>query len=126
MLCTNCQENQSIVQLKVHINGTQKHLMLCQDCYQKAREELGASLGPSMSGFSGFTNNDFSDLFKAFSGQPGNTHTGNNSKQPSSAPGGNGIIDQYGRNLTQVAKAGLIDPVIGRDEEVNRRMLSSD
>ncbi len=30
------------------------------------------------------------------------------------------MLDQYGRYLTQNAKAGLIDPVIGRDKEVKR------
>ncbi len=34
--------------------------------------------------------------------------------------GGNGFLDQFGRNLTMDAKNGKIDPVIGRDEEVER------
>ena len=33
---------------------------------------------------------------------------------------GNGFLDQFGRNLNNMAKAGLIDPVIGRDEEIDR------
>ena len=33
---------------------------------------------------------------------------------------GNGFLDQFGRNLNDMAKAGLIDPVIGRDEEIAR------
>lgn len=33
---------------------------------------------------------------------------------------GEGLLEEYGRNLTDVAKAGLIDPVIGRDEEIKR------
>ena len=32
----------------------------------------------------------------------------------------NGLLDNLGRNLSHAAKAGLIDPVIGRDEEVTR------
>jgi len=31
-----------------------------------------------------------------------------------------GFIDQFGRNLSNMAKAGLIDPVIGREDEVKR------
>ena len=30
------------------------------------------------------------------------------------------FLDQFGRNLNNMAKAGLIDPVIGRDEEIER------
>ena len=29
------------------------------------------------------------------------------------------FLDQFGRNLNNMAKAGLIDPVIGRDEEID-------
>ena len=32
----------------------------------------------------------------------------------------NSFLDKFGRNLNQMAKAGLIDPVIGRDEEIAR------
>lgn len=118
MLCQQCQENQAHIQLKVNINGSQKHLMLCEDCYTKERKKLGASFGPSFSGFPGFPNHEFPDIFKSLSGQ--NPLHQASSEQTKTAGGGNGFIDQFGRNLTQAAKAGLIDPVIGRDEEVNR------
>lgn len=121
MLCQNCQEKQANIQLKVSLNGNQKHLMLCEDCYQKEREKLGASLGSPMSGFNGFGGSPFNDMFKQFSGnmndEPQNSKPASVTK---TAGGGNGFIDQYGRNLTQIAKTGLIDPVIGRDEEVKR------
>jgi ATP-dependent Clp protease ATP-binding subunit ClpE len=121
MLCQNCQEKQTNIQLKVSLNGNQKHLMLCEDCYQKEREKLGASFGSPMSGFNGLGGSPFNDMFKQFSG---NMNDGLQNSKPASATktagGGNGFIDQYGRNLTQIAKTGLIDPVIGRDEEVKR------
>lgn len=34
--------------------------------------------------------------------------------------GGKGILGQYGINLTDMARQGKIDPVIGRDNEINR------
>jgi ATP-dependent Clp protease ATP-binding subunit ClpE len=123
MLCQQCQEKQAHIQLKVNLNGSQKHLMLCEDCYKKERKKLGSSFGPSLSnfsGFSGFPNHEFPDIFKSFSGQSENPMHHATSEQAKKAGGGNGFIDQFGRNLTQAAKAGLIDPVIGRDEEVNR------
>jgi ATP-dependent Clp protease ATP-binding subunit ClpE len=116
MLCQHCQQNRATIQLKMKINGSQKHFMLCQDCYTKEREKLGASLEPSLSGFPGFGNVPFADFFKGMSGDANQTQT----SSPQVKSPGNGFIDQFGRNLTQAAKAGIIDPVIGRDEEVKR------
>ena len=36
--------------------------------------------------------------------------------------GGSSILDQFGRNLTQMAKDGKLDPVIGRGREIERAM----
>ena len=36
--------------------------------------------------------------------------------------GGHKTLDKFGKNLTEAAKAGKIDPVIGREEEINRVM----
>lgn len=122
MLCQNCQEKHAHIQLKVNLNGNQKHLMLCEDCYNKEREKLGSSFGSQMSGFAGFGGSPFNDMFKQFSGNMNNNIPGHNPAGPAPKNGGsgNGFIDQFGRNLTQIAKTGLIDPVIGRDEEVKR------
>lgn len=122
MLCQHCQVKHANIQLKVNLNGNQKHLMLCEDCYQKEREKLGASFGSPMSGIAGFGGSPFNDMFKQFSGNPDNKipEQTSHSPAPKNTGGGNGFIDQFGRNLTQIAKTGLIDPVIGRDEEVKR------
>src|SRR4028118_1950274 len=39
-----------------------------------------------------------------------------------SAPTGSLVLDQFGRNLTQAAREGKLDPVIGRDKEIERVM----
>lgn len=122
MLCQNCHEKHANIQLKMNLNGNQKHLMLCEDCYQQEREKLGASFGSPMSSLGGFEGSPFNDMFKQFSGNMNHQFQNQN---PAEAPakaagGGNGFIDQHGKNLTQIAKTGLIDPVIGRDEEVKR------
>ncbi|MEH7445070.1 ATP-dependent Clp protease ATP-binding subunit [Bacillus sp. JJ1122] len=120
MLCQNCQEKHAKIQLKVNLNGNQKHLMLCEDCYSK--EKLGASFGSSLSSFSGFGGSPLNDIFKQFTENMNNSNPDQIVPPPSpkTAGGGTGFIDQFGRNLTQIAKTGLIDPVIGRDEEVKR------
>ena len=38
------------------------------------------------------------------------------------SPSGSLVLDQFGRNLTQAAREGALDPVIGRDKEIERVM----
>ncbi len=38
------------------------------------------------------------------------------------APTGSPVLDQFGRNLTQLAREGKLDPVIGREKEIERVM----
>lgn len=123
MLCQTCQTNQATIELLVNVNGNQKRLNLCQKCYVKEREKLGTALGSSTNGFSGFTPGSFDEMFKNFINQPGMKNNGIPSEAgPKTSPsrGGGGFIDQFGKNLTHMARAGLVDPVIGREEEVNR------
>ena len=40
----------------------------------------------------------------------------------SETPSGSPVLDQFGRNLTQLARDGKLDPVIGRDKEIERVM----
>lgn len=73
----------------------------------------------------GFGNLD--DIFRAMQGGNGNGNPsdyrqasgqGSRPTQPSGNQGsGNGLLNQYGLNLTQLAKDGKVDPVIGRDKE---------
>ncbi|MBY0120908.1 ATP-dependent Clp protease ATP-binding subunit [Bacillus sp. S/N-304-OC-R1] len=120
MLCQKCREKEANVQLKVNVNGNQRNLILCQSCYQDEKAKIGSSFSPSFSGFSGFNHLPFDELFKhANTSQIDNQHNLGPAKN-SNKTGNGGFIDQFGRNLTQLAKAGLIDPVIGRDEEINR------
>ncbi|MGN6162874.1 MAG: ATP-dependent Clp protease ATP-binding subunit, partial [Marmoricola sp.] len=41
---------------------------------------------------------------------------------PESGPSTSSVLDQFGRNLTQAAKEGKLDPVIGRETEIERVM----
>ncbi|NKX50874.1 ATP-dependent Clp protease ATP-binding subunit, partial [Arthrobacter deserti] len=44
------------------------------------------------------------------------------SQQQEGAPAGSVVLDQFGRNLTQAAREGKLDPVIGREHEMERVM----
>ena len=55
--------------------------------------------------------------------------SGYQGKEPVSAggasegtPAGSAVLDQFGRNLTQAAREGKLDPVIGREKEIERVM----
>jgi ATP-dependent Clp protease ATP-binding subunit ClpC len=43
-------------------------------------------------------------------------------EESGSAQGGSQVLDQFGRNLTQAAREGKLDPVIGREKEIERVM----
>ncbi len=47
---------------------------------------------------------------------------GPSSGQPEGTPAGSLVLDQFGRNLTQAAREGKLDPVIGRENEIERVM----
>ncbi|MFJ5762630.1 AAA family ATPase [Neobacillus sp. NPDC093182] len=117
MLCQLCKENQANVQLNLNINGQHSNMKLCHECYTNNKNAIHSGMSPIMNSFPGFS---FDDLFFNMKGTE-NKHI--NGQKPSPQQGQNGkggFIDQFGRNLTHMAKAGLIDPVIGRDEEVKR------
>jgi len=43
-------------------------------------------------------------------------------KGDTESSGGSAVLDQFGRNLTQFAREGKLDPLVGRDKEVERVM----
>jgi len=55
------------------------------------------------------------------SGKEGAT-TGGGPGPSQEAPTGSPVLDQFGRNLTQLARERKLDPVIGRDREIERVM----
>lgn len=116
MLCQRCNENQANVQLNMIMNGQRKELKLCHACFTNEKQALGAGFGPNMNSFPSFP---FENLI------PKNSPQGHNGNGQQVSQGGSksiqsGFIDQFGRSLSTMAMAGLIDPVIGRDEEIKR------
>lgn len=59
-------------------------------------------------------------------GEPAAAGVGSNSGAPSGSKIGQKsnslVLDQFGRNLTQAAKDGKLDPVVGREKEIERVM----
>jgi ATP-dependent Clp protease ATP-binding subunit ClpC len=59
-------------------------------------------------------------LLSGYQGKEAAAVGGNQSEQQ--AQGGSQILDQFGRNLTQAARDNKLDPVIGREKEIERVM----
>jgi ATP-dependent Clp protease ATP-binding subunit ClpE len=114
MLCQSCQQSPATVFVNMQFNNEKKQLHLCRTCYEKQNIEI-----PSSFGFGNLSHFPFDELLNGFA-EPNLFEV----KQPTSPQmqrgKGGGFLDRFGRNLTQLAKAGLIDPVIGRDKEIER------
>ncbi len=54
--------------------------------------------------------------------EPGASSTVGPSKGDPEGAGGSAVLDQFGRNLTQFAREGKLDPLVGREKEVERVM----
>lgn len=83
----------------MQINQERHQVMICSDCYAQYRSAVPSG---------------------GFGHVPPSQPFGPRAEQTAQKQGANGILDQLARNLTHGAKAGVIDPVIGRDAEVER------
>ncbi|MCL5048656.1 MAG: ATP-dependent Clp protease ATP-binding subunit [Firmicutes bacterium] len=61
-------------------------------------------------------------VIQLLSGYQGREASGVGSGSSDQAPTGSPVLDQFGRNLTQLAREHKLDPVIGRDREIERLM----
>ncbi|WP_076148925.1 ATP-dependent Clp protease ATP-binding subunit [Ligilactobacillus murinus] len=122
MLCQNCQQNQATLHLTTNINGRQTSIDLCPNCYRALKNQ--SQLPPSLDGIfqDPFGSDPFADLFKEIKRQNQQRPTPAQGPQTKGGDNGDneGILDKYGLDLTAQAKAGQIDPVIGRDREIKR------
>ena len=126
MLCQNCNERPASIHLYTKVNGQSREIDLCQQCYQELKSQQG-NLNMNNNNNNEFFG-DFDDLLNALNGNSQNADNINNNqaKRPDMQMGGgrgnNGgsLLEQYGTDLTELAKKGRIDPVIGRDHEIAR------
>ena len=124
MLCQNCGKNEATIHLYATVAGQRTQIDYCQSCYQKIKQQQGARMA-QQDPF-GFGNLD--DFFKQMSQrmeqqnreQTPPTQSGMNGGQPPRQNGPKGLLEEYGSNITQLARDGQIDPVIGRDREIAR------
>ena len=134
MLCQNCQQNPATIHLQVSLNGQRTQVDLCQNCYQQLKQTQNF-----LNGGNGMANNNnnnnngqfgfgsLDEMLRAIQqqNQAQFSQAQQNQQQAQRGRGGNNnggdsLLAQFGLNLTEQAKQGKIDPVIGRDNEINR------
>ncbi|WP_404332110.1 ATP-dependent Clp protease ATP-binding subunit [Mesobacillus maritimus] len=108
MLCENCQTTQASYRLNISSNNSQSQISLCTDCYEIAKQKLE-------SGSIDFDDQMFNQMDTNDSQSEQNVNRTRLKKRKK-----NSFLDQHGRNLTNEAKKGRIDSVIGRDQEIER------
>ena len=106
------------------MNGQKMKIDLCQNCYQKLQNQQMQMLngGNDMNNAFGFGNLD--DFMNALNNMQNQAANGGGQAQGQRQGGngqrGKGVLGQYGINMTDLARQGKIDPVIGRDKEIHR------
>lgn len=140
MLCQNCKINESTIHLYTNVNGKQHQVDLCQNCYQIMKTDPNNAL---FRGMTNMNNQNNLDPFDDFFSNLGNFQNHQEPQTPPTQSGGSygnggygsnqgggarqqtpqqpkGLLEEFGINVTEFARRGEIDPVIGRDEEIVR------
>lgn len=141
MLCQNCKINDSTIHLYTNLNGKQKQIDLCQNCYKIIKTDPNNSLFKGMTDLNNRDFDPFGDFFNDLNnfrpssntpptpptqsggGYGGNGGYGSQNRGPAQTPPSSqekGLLEEFGINITEIARRGDIDPVIGRDDEIIR------
>ena len=140
MLCQNCKINDSTIHLYTNLNGQQKQIDLCQNCYKIIKTDPNNSLFKGITDLNNRDFDPFGDFFNDLNnfrpssnnnipptqsggGYGGNGGYGSQNRGPAQTPPPSqekGLLEEYGINITEIARRGNVDPVIGRDEEIIR------
>ncbi|VJC98335.1 ATP-dependent Clp protease, ATP-binding subunit [Streptococcus pneumoniae] len=141
MLCQNCKINDSTIHLYTNLNGKQKQIDLCQNCYKIIKTDPNNSLFKGMTDLNNRDFDPFGDFFndlnnfRPYSNTPpipptqsgggygGNGGYGSQNRGSAQTPPPSqekGLLEEFGINVTEIARRGDIDPVIGRDDEIIR------
>ncbi|HEW7588173.1 TPA: AAA family ATPase [Streptococcus pneumoniae] len=141
MLCQNCKINDSTIHLYTNLNGKQKQIDLCQNCYKIIKTDPNNSLFKGMTDLNNRDFDPFSDFFNDLNnfrpssntppipptqsggGYGGNGGYGSQNRGSAQTPPPSqekGLLEEFGINVTEIARRGDIDPVIGRDDEIIR------
>jgi len=115
--CDNCGERPAVVGVMYSNGSEQVSGMFCERCASEVMPG-GGVFGLPFIGFPGFGGDGAFPFTPFASGGGGGTAVRERRQAPpqSKTP----ALDGFGRDLTEEAREGKIDPVIGRDEEIEQ------
>lgn len=112
MKCQHCQVNRATVNMALQMNQERVNMHLCPTCFDEIKNQMNNNM---------FSNPFFQDAMnKSAQESAGKGQSQTRTKQQTGNDKDGGLIDELGKNLTDAARNGQIDPVIGRDNEVKR------
>lgn len=114
MKCQHCNKNEATLEMRMRVNGHNAHLHLCNECYEKLSNQIGSPFFDSFGSFGSMMNQFMNGAAGFNGGGEANAASGVKTTQRPS------ILDEVGRNISEDANAGKIDPVIGRDDEIRQ------
>ncbi|MDR0691043.1 MAG: ATP-dependent Clp protease ATP-binding subunit, partial [Streptococcaceae bacterium] len=144
MLCQKCGLNEATIHLYTAIDGKEKKLNYCQSCYQKIKKlKMEDNLKMAAAGKNPFDSGEWDQLLNLVSKYLSNIR---NDKLPFPMKAilagtndwendepikvdkhyrrkymmSNEFLNEFGINITEIARDGGIDPVVGRDAEIQR------
>ncbi|WP_027107682.1 ATP-dependent Clp protease ATP-binding subunit [Lacticigenium naphthae] len=128
MLCQRCKQREATIHLYTSVNGQKTQINLCQQCYRDLKNQQNQSSFNASGPQDPFGFGNIDDLFRAMNSPTGSQDPGQQIPPNQSGFGGNqqppqkrkGLLGEFGVNLTDLAREGKIDPVIGRDREIER------
>lgn len=113
MKCQQCKVNRATVNMQMHLNNEKVQLHVCHDCFEDIKQQMN----PDNFFQQGGNMNEHPFFQGAMGGQgQGNSRT----QTQQQTANDNGLLDELGTNVTDSARNGQIDPIIGRDPEVKR------
>src|SRR5690625_5331995 len=117
MKCQQCNVNRATVNMAMQINNERLNIHLCSTCFNEIKNQMGQS-----GNFSGDLSSHpfFQGQMNGQGENQANQGSYTRTQERDAKKKDNGLIDELGTNLTDRAKSGQIDPVIGRDNEVKR------
>ncbi|SDN60504.1 ATP-dependent Clp protease ATP-binding subunit [Alkalicoccus daliensis] len=98
MKCQHCHQSEATIYYRVNVNGEEQAAQLCSSCYESLAKQAQQNGRQSFS-----------------QPQQGSFSQGAPAQEKEES-----MLETFGRDLTAQAKKGLIDPVIGRDEEMEQ------
>ncbi|MGX7058957.1 ATP-dependent Clp protease ATP-binding subunit [Vagococcus humatus] len=133
MICQMCQKNDATIHYFMDTGNGKQQLDVCPSCFKQLVQAKEQPTNQTRMAQDPYGFGSIEDLFRALSREMNGMPTPTPNIPPTQSSGGNipprgpngnggasSLLDEFGFDLTEAAKQGKFDPVIGRDKEIKR------